>query len=254
MLVLRTARRNRTIPLGGDDDIMSLQTLEKHRRIGDMRRRLTIRMSMPSKNLLKAVGLGSLPAIAIGAAAYPAITSDAFRSPEVAAGMFIVTAGALLLGHYFTNQRLTGKDRRVRPKVIGYADALIIGFAQAAALIPGISRSAATITDRTRPRHAVGRGSEIFISLVGTRDRHRFDRLVRSGPRLAVRILTRLGRTGNRFRGIVHRVLRSHQRVYVVDTAVGDVNAVAVRGVYSGDRGDMCWWCSTGSDGAQYTK
>ena len=145
MLVLRTARRNRTIPLGGDDDMMSLQTLEKHRRIGDMRRRLTIRMSMPSKNLLKAVGLGSLPAIAIGAAAYPAITSDAFRSPEVAAGMFIVTAGALLLGHYFTNQRLTGKDRRVRPKVIGYADALIIGFAQAAALIPGISRSAATI-------------------------------------------------------------------------------------------------------------
>ncbi len=146
MLVLQTARRNRTIPLGGDDDMMSLQTLEKHRRIGDMRRRLTIRMSMPSKNLLKAVGLGSLPAIAIGAAAYPAITSDAFRSPEVAAGMFIVTAGALLLGHYFTNQRLTGKDRRVRPKVIGYADALIIGFAQAAALIPGISRSAATIT------------------------------------------------------------------------------------------------------------
>ena len=145
MLVLQTARRNRTIPLGGDDDMMSLQTLEKHRRIGDMRRRLTIRMSMPSKNLIKAVGLGSLPAIAIGAAAYPAITSDAFRSPEVAAGMFIVTAGALLLGHYFTNQRLTGKDRRVRPKVIGYADALIIGFAQAAALIPGISRSAATI-------------------------------------------------------------------------------------------------------------
>ena len=145
MLVLQTARRNRTIPLGGDDDMMSFQTLEKNRRIGDMRRRLTVRMSMLSKNLIKAVGLGSLPAIAIGAAAYPAITSDAFRSPEVAAGMFIVTAGALLLGHYFTNQRLTGKDRRVRPKVIGYADALIIGFAQAAALIPGISRSAATI-------------------------------------------------------------------------------------------------------------
>ena len=101
---------------------------------------------MPSKNLLKAVGLGSLPAIAIGAATFQAITSDAFRSPEVAAGMFIVTAGALLLGHYFTNQRLTGKDRRIRPRGIDYADALIVGFAQAAALIPGISRSAATIT------------------------------------------------------------------------------------------------------------
>ncbi len=146
MLILRTFRRGRTIPLGGDDDLMSMQTLEKHRRIGDMRRRLSIRMSMPSKNLLKAVGLGSLPAIAIGAAAYQAITSDGFRAPEVAAGMFIVTGGALLLGHHFTNLRLTGKDRRTRSKVIDYTDALIIGFAQAAALIPGISRSAVTIT------------------------------------------------------------------------------------------------------------
>ena len=146
MLILRTAQRGRTIPLGGDDDMMSMQTLEKHRRIGDVSRRLSIRMSMPSKNLLKAVGLGSLPAFVIGTATFQAITSDAFRSPEVAAGMFIVTAGALLLGHYFTNQRLTGKDRRIRPKGIDYADALIVGFAQAAALIPGISRSAATIT------------------------------------------------------------------------------------------------------------
>ena len=146
MLILRSFRRGRNIPLGGDDDLMSMQTLERHRRIGDMRRRLSIRMSMPSKNLLKAVGLGSLPTIAIGAAAYQAITSDAFRAPEVAAGMFIVTGGALLLGHHFTNLRLTGKDRRTRSKVIDYTDALIIGFAQAAALIPGISRSAVTIT------------------------------------------------------------------------------------------------------------
>ena len=28
--------------------------------------------------------------------------------------MFVVTGGALLLGHYFTNQRLTGKDERTR--------------------------------------------------------------------------------------------------------------------------------------------
>ena len=146
MLIFRTYRRGRTIPLGGDDDLMSMQTLERHRRIGDMRRRLSTPMSMPSKNLLKAVGLGSLPAIAIGAATYQAITSDAFRAPEVAAGMFIVTGGALLLGHHFTNLRLTGKDRRTRSKVIDYTDALIIGFAQAAALIPGISRSAVTIT------------------------------------------------------------------------------------------------------------
>ncbi len=146
MLILRTLRRSRTIPLGGDDDLMSMQTLERHRRIGDMRRRLSIRMSMPSINLLKAVGLGSLPAIAIGAALYPLLTSETMRAPGVAAGMFIVTGGALLLGHHFTNLRLTGKDRRTRSKVIEYTDALIVGFAQAAALIPGISRSAVTIT------------------------------------------------------------------------------------------------------------
>ena len=146
MLILRTLRRSRTIPLGGDDDLMSMQTLERHRRIGDMRRRLSIRMSMPSINLLKAVGLGSLPAIAIGAALYPLLTSETMRAPGVAAGMFIVTGGALLLGHHFTNLRMTGKDRRTRSKVIEYTDALIVGFAQAAALIPGISRSAVTIT------------------------------------------------------------------------------------------------------------
>ncbi len=146
LLILRTARRGRSIPLGGDDDMWSMQTLERHRRIGDMRRRLSLRMAMPSKNLLKAVGLGSLPAIAIGVALYPLLTSEMVRAPQVAAGMFIVTAGVLLLGHYFTNLRLTGRDRRVRPKAIEYTDALIIGFAQAAALIPGISRSATTIT------------------------------------------------------------------------------------------------------------
>ena len=146
LLILRTAQRGRTVPLGGDDDMWSVQTLERRRRIGDTRRRLSMSMSMPSRNLLKAVGLGSLPAIAIGAATYGLLTSEAFRAPEVAGGMFIVTGGTLLLGHYFNNQRLTGKDTRVRAKGIDYTDALVIGFSQAAALIPGISRSATTIT------------------------------------------------------------------------------------------------------------
>ncbi len=146
LLILRALLRNRNIPLGGDDDLMSMQILERYRTIGDMRRRLSLQMSMPSINLVKAVGLGSLPAIAIGAALYPIITSDTVRAPQVAAGMFIVTGAALLLGHHFTGLRLTGRDQRTRSKAIDYADALIIGFSQAAALIPGISRSAVTIT------------------------------------------------------------------------------------------------------------
>ncbi len=146
LLILKTLRRNRDIPLGGDDDLMSMQILERYRTIGDMRRRLSLQMSMPSINLLKAVGLGSLPAIAIGAALYPILTSDTVRAPQVAAGMFIVTGAALLLGHHFTGLRLTSRDQRTRSKAIDYADALIVGFSQAAALIPGISRSAVTIT------------------------------------------------------------------------------------------------------------
>ncbi len=146
LLILKTLRRNRDIPLGGDDDLMSMQILERYRTIGDMRRRLSLQMSMPSINLLKAVGLGSLPAVAIGAALYPILTSDTVRAPQVAAGMFIVTGAALLLGHHFSGLRLTGRDQRTRSKAIDHADALIVGFSQAAALIPGISRSAVTIT------------------------------------------------------------------------------------------------------------
>ncbi len=146
MLIIRTAIQRRTIPLGGDDDMWATQILEERRRIGDDRRRLSMRMSMPSRNLLKAVGLGSLPAIAIGGAVYPLITSDTIRAPEVAGGMFVATAGALILGYYYTSRRLYGIDRTERSKAIDYVDALIIGFAQAAALIPGISRSAMTIT------------------------------------------------------------------------------------------------------------
>ncbi len=146
MLILKSLRRGRSISLGGDDDLASRTLLEQRRRIGDNRRRLSITMAMPARSLLKSVALGTLPALAVGAALYPIISSESARSPELAGGMFIVTAAVLLMGHYATNQRLTGKDPRVRSKEIGRWDALIIGAAQAAALLPGISRSAATIS------------------------------------------------------------------------------------------------------------
>jgi undecaprenyl-diphosphatase len=59
----------------------------------------------------------------------------AFAAPKIAAGMLLVT-GALLLTARFA------RPRRQYPKL---KDALIIGLAQAAALLPGISRSGATI-------------------------------------------------------------------------------------------------------------
>ncbi len=50
--------------------------------------------------------------------------------------MLLVTALLLALGHFLKN----------RERHIGYLDALIIGIAQAVAVIPGISRSGATIS------------------------------------------------------------------------------------------------------------
>ncbi|HPC98712.1 MAG TPA: undecaprenyl-diphosphate phosphatase [Bacteroidales bacterium] len=50
--------------------------------------------------------------------------------------MLLVTSALLLAGHFAKN-----RDRK-----IGYLDALIIGIAQAIAVIPGISRSGATIS------------------------------------------------------------------------------------------------------------
>jgi undecaprenyl-diphosphatase len=50
--------------------------------------------------------------------------------------MLLITAGLLAAAHFI----------RKREREIGYLDALIIGVAQAAAVIPGISRSGATIS------------------------------------------------------------------------------------------------------------
>lgn len=147
MLILKAAQRRRDIPLGGDDDATSLQILEGRRRIGDNRRRLSTIISMPARALLRLVLLGSLPALLFGFALYPIITSDdGLRRPEVVGGMFIVTAGALLAGHYAATQRLSGRDQRHRPGILTLPDALIVGVAQALALIPGISRSASTVS------------------------------------------------------------------------------------------------------------
>lgn len=146
MLILKAARCGRTIPLGGDDDAMSLQMLERRRRIGDTRRRLSIVMSMSARSLLGLVVIGSLPALAFGAALYGVVTSESVRSPQVVGGMFIVTAGILLMGHYSATQRLSGKDKRERSKVLTVIDALVIGMGQALALLPGISRSATTVS------------------------------------------------------------------------------------------------------------
>ncbi|UCG23623.1 MAG: undecaprenyl-diphosphatase UppP [Chloroflexota bacterium] len=84
------------------------------------------------------IAAGSIPAVFVGLFFADAI-DRVLAKPETAAAALIVTGIILIIGE----QLVTGIKGLAQ---MGWADALIIGFAQAAALIPGISRSGITIT------------------------------------------------------------------------------------------------------------
>ena len=91
----------------------------------------------PSFKTLLFVGLGTLPILIVGLTAKSQIES-LFGSPNRVAGLLLVTA-CLLSSTLFVKQR--------SPAVMltGWM-ALVIGCAQACAILPGISRSGTTIT------------------------------------------------------------------------------------------------------------
>ena len=90
------------------------------------------------ERLILAIVIGTIPAVLLGLTAGDLLES-AVRTPLVVAGA--VTAGALLL--WFAESLGT----RERPlQSVGVIDGLMVGLAQALALIPGISRSGATIS------------------------------------------------------------------------------------------------------------
>ena len=91
-----------------------------------------------SRRILLLLVLGTIPAAVIG------LTLDGpieiiFSEPWLAAVMLMVTGGVLALGLLIPQG-----TRRVEDGTPG--DAAVVGFAQALALIPGISRSGLTIT------------------------------------------------------------------------------------------------------------
>jgi undecaprenyl-diphosphatase len=90
------------------------------------------------ERLILAIIIGTIPAVIVGVAAGDLLES-AVRTPLVVAGA--VTAGALLL--WFA-ERVSMRERPLQS--VGVIDGLMIGLAQALALIPGISRSGATIS------------------------------------------------------------------------------------------------------------
>ncbi len=88
-----------------------------------------------SRRLGSAVLLGTVPALVVGALLLPVADALFASSRWVAVGLACTTA---LLWH----SRRVGAGSKAVP---GSADALMIGLAQAAALVPGLSRSGATI-------------------------------------------------------------------------------------------------------------
>lgn len=92
----------------------------------------------PAAWMAMLIVIGTIPAVIVGLLFGDAIETR-LRTPLVAA----VALAAVAVG-FFVVERL-GSKRRTQAS-LGIADAIVIGCAQAAALVPGVSRSGATIT------------------------------------------------------------------------------------------------------------
>lgn len=94
--------------------------------------------SIYDSRFLMLMVVGSLPAALVGLPLEHWV-EDKVRQPEVVGVMLAVFAVVLLLA-----ERLGRKVRQIG--TAGWGDALVIGCAQAVALVPGVSRSGVTIT------------------------------------------------------------------------------------------------------------
>lgn len=93
---------------------------------------------MPPRRFALALAIGTVPAAVVGLLLHGWVASVA-RDPRILATTLIVFGLALLAADLF------GRRRRDLAS-LGLGDALIIGLAQAVALVPGTSRSGITIT------------------------------------------------------------------------------------------------------------
>ncbi len=82
--------------------------------------------------------VGTVPAVIVGLL-FGKVIEERLRTPHVAAvALAVVALGFFVVERYGAKRRL--------PSSLGIVDALLIGCAQAAALVPGVSRSGSTIT------------------------------------------------------------------------------------------------------------
>jgi undecaprenyl-diphosphatase len=100
--------------------------------------RQDVRPGAEGARLIWLIVIGTIPAVLVGLFLGDAIEMR-LRTPHVAAAM--LTLGGL---GFFAAERIGGQRRN--EESLTAAEALLIGCAQAAALVPGVSRSGATIT------------------------------------------------------------------------------------------------------------
>ena len=112
-----------------------------------------------TRRFVFAILIAFLPAVFIGMAAHKIIKEILFESPLIIC-ISLVVGGIILL----VVDRMKYRPRYTDVMDIPPMQALIIGFAQCLAMIPGVSRSGSTIVERhaARRRQAYGRGVLIF--------------------------------------------------------------------------------------------
>lgn len=90
-----------------------------------------------NRRLLFLIAVGTLPAVLGGLSLHDYIEGE-FRSPMIIAIMLVVFGGVMYFSERFRKERAI--------EGLSYLDALLIGTAQAVALVPGVSRSGVTIS------------------------------------------------------------------------------------------------------------
>ena len=91
----------------------------------------------PSSRLMRLIAVGTIPVVIIGVL-FSDVIEQRLRTPGVAAVALAVGAVMMMVA-----ERVGIRERN--EATLGWSDALLIGCAQAAALVPGMSRSGTTI-------------------------------------------------------------------------------------------------------------
>jgi undecaprenyl-diphosphatase len=89
--------------------------------------------------------IGTIPAV-VFALAFKKIIESAFNSGRFLGFSFLLTAVLLSTAEIFSRRARSNKNELKKPGEMNWLDALITGILQAIAIIPGVSRSGATLS------------------------------------------------------------------------------------------------------------